>query len=142
MIKETVPKPANPRFHAAAKSHKLCLDQLIDADGQLVEMETRLEANFDRVRAADDALLKAKEEFQNEKYRLKARVKELEEELRSERIRASKALSVAESTSDAAAGIGRLLHRIVDNDVMETLRLAGVEQRQEARERMRHRSPG
>lgn len=146
---EMVPKPANPKFNMAAKSHRACLDQLIEADRlyseasvQLREMESRLEATFDEARATKKELEESKEKWRSEKYDLQARVKQLEEELKSERRRAHQALDVAERTSEAAGGIGRLLHVLVNNEVLEELRLSAHDRRTEAKERMRHRSPG
>jgi len=135
-------KQVKRKFRPESRDHELCLKKLEEAEKQLGEMEARLEASFERTRLADDALLKGKTAWQEEKSDLKGQVEKLKEDLKYERNRASQALDVAANTSDAAGGIGRLLRSIVDNDVMETLRLASFEQRQEARERMRHRRPG
>lgn len=113
---------------------------LKEKDAQIASMEDRLEATFDDARAAKKELEESKEKWATEKCDLKARIKQLEEDVKHEKRRASQALDVAANTSDAAGGIGRLLNRIVDNDVMETLRLASHKQREEARKRLR-RSP-
>lgn len=120
---------------------KWLTDMVSERDRELEEMEKRLEASFEAAKKADDLLLKEKTVWQDEKHELKGQVEKLKEDLKYERNRASQALDVAASTSDAAGGIGRLLRSIVDNDVMETLRLASFDQRQEARDRMRHRRP-
>lgn len=115
---------------------------LKEKDAEIASMEDRLEATFDDARAAKKELEESKEKWLTEKCDLKAKIKQLEDDLKYEKRRASQAMDVASLTSDAAGGIGRLLNRIVDNDVMETLRLAAHEQREEAKKRMRHRSPG
>lgn len=120
---------------------KWLTDMVSERDREIDEMEKRLEASFEAAKKADDLLLKEKIAWQDEKHELKGQVEKLKEDLKYERNRASQALDVAASTSDAAGGIGRLLRSIVDNDVMETLRLASFDQRQEARDRMRHRRP-
>jgi hypothetical protein len=145
-IKEMVPKPANPKFNAAAKSHRLCLDQLIDADRQLVEYEKRLavclqesEERRMRIEEFKQTLEVQKSESKKAQDVLHDRIKKLEEDVKHERRRASQALDVAESTSDAAGGIGRLLRTLVDDNVLEQLRLANAEREQRAREEVRHR---
>lgn len=120
---------------------KWLTDMVSERDRELEEMEKRLEASFEATKRADDLLLEEKIVWKDEKHELKVQIDKLKEDLKYERNRASQALDVAASTSDAAGGIGRLLRSIVDNDVMETLRLASFDQRQEARERMRHRRP-
>jgi len=120
---------------------KWLTDMVSERDRELEEMEKRLEASFEATKRADDLLLEEKVVWKDEKHELKVQIDKLKEDLKYERNRASQALDVAASTSDAAGGIGRLLRSIVDNDVMETLRLASFDQRQEARERMRHRRP-
>ena len=120
---------------------KWLTDMVSERDRELDEMEKRLEASFEATKRADDLLLEEKVVWKDEKHELKVQIDKLKEDLKYERNRASQALDVAASTSDAAGGIGRLLRSIVDNDVMETLRLASFDQRQEARERMRHRRP-
>lgn len=103
---------------------------LKDKDRQLQEMEDRLEATFDEARAAKKALEDGEEKWKTERYDFKAKIQKLEEEVKHERRRATQALDVAESTSDAAGGIGRLLRTIVDDNVLEQLRLANHEREQ------------
>jgi hypothetical protein len=120
----------------------LCISQLKEAEEQVEQLEHRLQGSFDENRKLQQKVEEDGRAWDREKRGLQDEVKRLQEEVKHERRRSTQALDVAESTSGAADGIGRLLRVIVDNDVMETLRLASFEQRQEARERMRHRRPG
>lgn len=146
--KTSIPKPANPKFNTAAKSHRVCLDQLVETDklysevsALLRQMEKRLEASFEATKEAQDKILAERTKWSGERHDLNAKIKQLEEDVKHERRRATQALDVAESTSDAAGGIGRLLRTLVDDNVMEQLRISHQEREQRARDSMRHRRP-
>lgn len=157
---EEMRKQVKGKFRPESRDHKLCLEKLEETEKIVGEMEKRLQAALEEAEGADarleakdtvyseerTAILAehaAKEKKWEEKRRdLEGEVKRLEGEVKHERHRSTQALDVSQSASSAMAGIGRLLHVIVDNDVMESLRLAGSEQRAEARERVRHRRPG
>ena len=116
--------------------------------GEVVELEERLEVclqESEERRMRNEELRQMldvqKSESSKEKDLLKDKIRLLEEEVKHERRRATQALDVAESTSHASSGIGRLLHSIVDKDVMEELRISSQERREKARESMRHRRP-
>lgn len=130
-------KQVKRKFRPEARDHGLCLKRLEEAEEAVRGLEERLHGALDASSKSDEAHLKEKQAWKDERSELLSKVHRLEEEVKHEKRRATQALDVADRTSDAASGIGRLLHRIVDNDVMETLRLAAHEQREEARKRLR-----
>jgi hypothetical protein len=135
-------RQAKRKFRPEARDHDLCLRRLEESEQAIKELEQRLHDALDASSKSDEAHLKEKQSWQDERSDLRAKVKQLEEDVKHEKRRASQALDVSERTSEAASGIGRLLHVLVNNEVLEELRLSAHDRRAEARERMRHRSPG
>jgi hypothetical protein len=116
--------------------------QLKEAKEQIEQLEHRLQGSFEENQKLQQKTEQIVQAWDRERCDLKEEIKRLQEEVKHERRRATQALDVAESTSDAAGGIGRLLRSMVDDNVLEQLRLAHHEREQKYRESMRHRRPG
>lgn len=87
------------------------------------------------IQEKETASRKREDELKEEISSKKSRIAELEAQLKFEKNRAAQALDVADGMSAAASGLGRLVHRLVDEDLMESLRHAKTERDRERNSR-------